>query len=142
MTIYTEHELRAMASKMRTQINNGEMPDHLRRTLINFTGLLDGAADGRVSAEVLQEAIDKVNCDLDCDADRRKQLEDVSLMVDQAIEENDPGAWRDAMLRWLPLLSEDHLRALMHGFADMIDEAEMQQAIALVEMPAATEVRQ
>lgn len=142
MTIYNEHELRAMASKMREQIEDVGLPDRVHRKLNEFIAMIEGAADGKVSEEALQAAVDEVDFLLECDADRRRKMEEVSLLVDQAIEEDDPGLWRDAMLRWLPLLPETHVRVLMGNYSDLLDTAEAMQALDLVEMPAATEVRQ
>jgi hypothetical protein len=143
MTIfYNEHQLRAMASKMRAEIGGVEMPCELKKKFDDLVGLIDGAADGSVSQETLQDAVDKINFDLERDDARRREMEDVSLLVDLALEQDNPIAWRSAMLRWLPLLPDDYLRVLMNNYGDLIDEAEILQAIDLVEMPAATGVHQ
>lgn len=143
MTIYTEHDLRAIAVEMRSKVDSVGVPDRLKRKLSDFVNLIDGAADGKVSQESLQAGVDQINLDLACDAARRREMEDVSLLVDQALEEDDPGAWRDAMLRWLPLLPEDYVRTLMTSYAGVLDAVEtLQEALDLVEMPPATEMRQ
>lgn len=142
MTTYNEHELRTMAVKMRSEIDSAGIPGRLLLKVAELVDLIDGAADGKVSQEALQAAVDDVNADLECDADRKRRMDAVSLLVDRALEDDDPGAWRDAMLQWLPVLPEDYLRVLMDNYADLLDTAEAMQALALVEMRPATEMRQ
>ena len=142
MTTYDEHQLRAMASDMRKKIAGIGVPDRLGKRLTRLIDKIDGAADGKVTEHDLQAAVDQINLDLACDADRQVRMEGMALLVDQAIEEDDPGAWRDAMLRWLPLLPEDYLRGLMMVFSGGIEDVEFLQAMELAEMDAATEIRQ
>ncbi|MBV5332249.1 hypothetical protein JZU54_01435 [bacterium] len=64
MITHNEHELRAMASEMRPELDRAGIPDRIWRKVTKLIGFIKGAVVGKVSQEALQTAVDQVNFNL------------------------------------------------------------------------------
>lgn len=110
-------DLRELAKQMRhscAPISMGITPDYLRRELNQAANLLDAVASGRGDPDKIQPSIDAVQA-----AFARLRAEKAGSALDRfetAIRDENPEAWREAVVDFLESLSGENLRVAMQTF--------------------------
>lgn len=131
MTTLNEHELHAMAGKLRNAIGpDGMQPHYLRNAMATTADTFDHAAEGVASQQTVQASVDLLNAAFD------RQLDEAHDAFERADAGDDLEAWRDALIALVSLLPEWELRVVKDAFSAALDDM-LEEALKFAEMEPA-----
>lgn len=110
----TAEDLAQMAATLRTISESIGCTASRRQPFIDTADKIDAFLDGQQPAAkvAMEDAIRSIQADIASEADRHGRLDALYRRLDDARNNDKPGAWRQAMLRTLMLLTHDQIRNL------------------------------
>lgn len=122
----TPSGLAEMAASLRAVAESIACTMSMRGPFIDAADKIDAFLDGEHPAAKVQmeDAIRAIQADIASEADRHRRLDALYGRLDDARNNDKPGAWRQAMLQTLMLLTHDQIRNL----AEIVQEFANRQA--------------